>query len=134
LKDGNDYMAASFTLDKEDTSRTKHLRGRFEKREKPERQIESKVSLKEKMEETREKGLSRSIPSENIGFKMLKMMGYKEGKGIGKNENGRVNPIGVFVKHVVSSIEYTPTVIPTYSRVVVALESKKSKRLQRGGK
>ncbi|KXZ45172.1 hypothetical protein GPECTOR_57g462 [Gonium pectorale] len=33
------------------------------------------------------------ISSSNIGFKLLQKMGWKEGKGLGKQEDGRVEPV-----------------------------------------
>lgn len=34
-----------------------------------------------------------SIKKDNIGFKLLKNMGWQEGKGLGKQEDGVVEPV-----------------------------------------
>jgi len=42
------------------------------------------MKLKEKMSQKLEEGLTKSIPTNNIGHKLLTQMGYKEGMGLGK--------------------------------------------------
>lgn len=37
--------------------------------------------------------VDKSIPSTNIGYKLLKMMGWKENTGLGKDGSGIVEPI-----------------------------------------
>ncbi len=37
------------------------------------------------------------IRKDNIGFKLLKSMGWQEGKGLGKLENGTVEPVSFFL-------------------------------------
>lgn len=56
------------------------------------------LKLQDRMAEERNKGLEQSIPKTNIGHKMLAAMGYKEGQGIGKREEGRIVPVAVTVK------------------------------------
>ncbi|KAK4030015.1 G patch domain-containing protein 11 [Daphnia magna] len=48
--------------------------------------------------EKREEGLSTAISSQNKGFAMLQKMGYNPGKGLGKTEEGRVEPVAVEIK------------------------------------
>jgi len=55
-------------------------------------------SFKEIQEERRQEGLNSFIPEDNKGFKMLKMMGYKQGTGLGKNEEGIAEPIPMNLK------------------------------------
>lgn len=37
--------------------------------------------------------LSKTLPDSNIGFKLLKKSGWKEGSGLGISEQGRLNPL-----------------------------------------
>ncbi|KAL6076963.1 G patch domain-containing protein 11, variant 2 [Balamuthia mandrillaris] len=50
-----------------------------------------KVREKEKLKE----GLATAISSENVGFRLLQKMGYKEGKGLGKQEAGITEPVAL---------------------------------------
>lgn len=54
-----------------------------------------KQSLQALMDESREASLAVPISSSNIGFKMLKNFGYKEGEGLGKEGQGTINPISI---------------------------------------
>lgn len=38
------------------------------------------------------------ISESNIGFKLLKQMGYKPGSGLGKEESGRAEPVGLEIR------------------------------------
>ncbi|KAM7463245.1 hypothetical protein LguiA_031366 [Lonicera macranthoides] len=51
-------------------------------------------------EEDMDMGSSTSAPidSSNIGFKMLKKHGWKEGTGLGVSEQGRLEPIQAYLK------------------------------------
>ena len=55
-------------------------------------------TLSERMEKARKEGLAASIPETNIGHKLLARMGYVAGGGIGKNKQGRAEPVPVTVK------------------------------------
>lgn len=48
--------------------------------------------------EKREEGLQSAIKSDNKGFALLAKMGYKPGMGIGKQGEGRKEPVGINVK------------------------------------
>lgn len=48
--------------------------------------------------ETREKGLSTALSSDNKGFRLMAKMGYKSGEGLGKNNTGRVEPVPINLK------------------------------------
>lgn len=79
----DDYMSAAFieaaaqqiTDDKTKTTKRKHSTIR---KEKPPDKVKSFKVLEE---ENRKKGLESALNEENKGFRMLKMMGYKEGTG-----------------------------------------------------
>jgi len=59
---------------------------------------EKPKSFKEREAESLKQGLSSAIASDNKGFKMLKMMGYKEGTGLGKDASGNVEAIPLNIK------------------------------------
>ncbi|XP_074576009.1 uncharacterized protein LOC141832403 [Curcuma longa] len=42
--------------------------------------------------------VSTAIDSSNVGFKLLKKFGWKEGTGLGASEQGILEPISAFVK------------------------------------
>ncbi|CAH0381309.1 unnamed protein product [Bemisia tabaci] len=50
-------------------------------------------------QKTRAEGLNKPIDSTNKGYALLQKMGYKPGTGIGKNETGRTEPIGISIKN-----------------------------------
>lgn len=43
--------------------------------------------------------LSQPLAADNKGFQLLAKMGYKAGSGLGKNENARIEPIGICIKN-----------------------------------
>ena len=53
-----------------------------------------KLSIKMMMEDNRERGLAAPIDEKNIGFKLLKKIGYTEG-GLGKEGKGMLAPVSV---------------------------------------
>lgn len=61
-------------------------------------------SYHEQEKETREKGLSTAISSENKGFKMLEKMGYKAGSGLGKSVAGITEPVAIKTKDDASGV------------------------------
>lgn len=64
---------------------------------KQERKIKQ-AKLQKEEEEQIIKGSSSAIPSTNIGFKMLQQMGYNPGLALGKDGQGRLEPIGIDIK------------------------------------
>ncbi|KAI8911297.1 hypothetical protein DFJ77DRAFT_512305 [Powellomyces hirtus] len=100
--DEDDYMSESLLLGIAD--KPKEPVTYLEKRQQALRQQAIRghaKSLKEKEKETREKGLATSIGGDNKGFQMLAKMGYKQGMGIGKPENGddrRQDPIEIVMR------------------------------------
>ncbi|KAE9544456.1 hypothetical protein AGLY_001635 [Aphis glycines] len=60
--------------------------------------INKATSSKELEEQQRQEGLEKAIDSTNKGFSLLQKMGYKPGLGIGKNNSGIVEPIGIVLK------------------------------------
>lgn len=55
-------------------------------------------SIKQVQEERLEEGLSTAISQNNKGFSMLQKMGYKPGTSLGKESQGRLEPVAVEVK------------------------------------
>jgi len=58
----------------------------------------SKSTRQELEEEQRRQGLDTSLDQSNKGFAMLQKMGYKQGDSLGKDNQGRVEPIPIEVK------------------------------------
>lgn len=54
--------------------------------------------MKVRENEHREVALSSAIDSTNKGFALLQKMGYKQGMGLGKSEEGRKEPIPLSIK------------------------------------
>lgn len=77
---GDDYMADISVL--ETTKRMEDL-------QKPPK----KVTIADLMEERYEEAVKFPISNSNVGFKLLKKIGYKEGEGLGKEGQGRVDPL-----------------------------------------
>jgi hypothetical protein len=58
-------------------------------------QQSKKVKIQTLMEENRQKGCAVPIGSGNVGFKLLAKFGYKDGEGLGKDNQGASKPIAV---------------------------------------
>ena len=50
------------------------------------------------METVRAEGLARPLDCANKGFQLLAQMGYEQGKGIGKDGAGRLEPVAIEIK------------------------------------
>eukprot|EP01098_Paradermamoeba_levis_P012464 TRINITY_DN5461_c0_g2_i1.p1 TRINITY_DN5461_c0_g2~~TRINITY_DN5461_c0_g2_i1.p1 ORF type:complete len:287 (-),score=96.51 TRINITY_DN5461_c0_g2_i1:321-1127(-) len=91
--DDDDYMSKKY-IDEEKASTTEKR-----KKELQEDPRNKKMKMKDRRQQeeikAREEGLNRKIDEDNKGFKMLKMMGYKPGQGLGKEESGRAEPIPI---------------------------------------
>ena len=97
----DDYMSMDFILnaqsfDDNRNSKINHRRKPSNKRklfaDKNDKKHEPPTKkLKVRMEEERNKGLAKPISENNIGFKLLSKMGYKNGMIIGKNNNKNDN-------------------------------------------
>ncbi|XP_010257429.1 PREDICTED: G patch domain-containing protein 11 [Nelumbo nucifera] len=64
-------------------------------------QEQRKIDRERKQREEDEQTLAKfdsAIPQSNIGFKMLKKMGYNPGSSLGKNGNGRADPVGIEIR------------------------------------
>ena len=70
--------------------------GKYEDRAEDRRR---KVGSDNPFEKTESADVEKSIDSKNKGFKMLQTMGWAEGKGLGKEASGRLEPIPVSTKN-----------------------------------
>ena len=86
-----DYMCSSWLEDREPAPGLipEKMRGTLKEFVKP---------LKEKMSEALESGLHNPLGESNVGFKLLAKMGFKQGTGLGKEQQGTAAPVEVLVK------------------------------------
>lgn len=61
------------------------------------RRLEKERKQREEDERTRA-SLEEAIPDSNMGFRMLKMMGYKPGSALGKDGGGMAEPVGLQIR------------------------------------
>ncbi|XP_019626028.1 PREDICTED: G patch domain-containing protein 11-like [Branchiostoma belcheri] len=70
----------------------------LEKKQKEANERSRVKPLKQQQAEKRDEALSQPISSDNIGFKMLQKMGFKQGQGLGRLGKGRAEPVPLEVK------------------------------------
>ncbi|CAG9855318.1 unnamed protein product [Phyllotreta striolata] len=105
----DDYMSVKFLVDSNDDVRPSLLYNR-EKRKMDlfKKKIDSsnkrQKSTHEIEKEKRAIGLNTAISNENIGFKLLEKMGYKQGESLGKNRSGIKEPIDIVIKQGTSGV------------------------------
>eukprot|EP01087_Luapelamoeba_hula_P018913 TRINITY_DN6178_c0_g1_i1.p1 TRINITY_DN6178_c0_g1~~TRINITY_DN6178_c0_g1_i1.p1 ORF type:complete len:141 (+),score=29.06 TRINITY_DN6178_c0_g1_i1:2-424(+) len=91
-----DYMSAAFLVDAvPDQAPSARSCSQSRKRKQPPAPPPKPKPLKEIEKERRDEALAKPIESESKGFRMLKMLGYKEGTGLGANSQGITQPIGL---------------------------------------
>ncbi|RWR77821.1 G patch domain-containing protein 11 [Cinnamomum micranthum f. kanehirae] len=64
-------------------------------------QEQRKINRAQKQREEDEETLARcdaAIPSSNIGFKLLRQMGYTPGSALGKDGSGQAEPVGIKIR------------------------------------
>ncbi|CAN1133612.1 G patch domain-containing protein 11 [Linum perenne] len=61
------------------------------------RRLEKERKQKEEDEQTLAR-IEAPIPQSNIGFKLLKQMGYTPGSALGKEGSGRAEPVGIVIR------------------------------------
>ncbi|WOL12359.1 G patch domain-containing protein 11 isoform X1 [Canna indica] len=61
------------------------------------RRLERERKQREEDERTRA-SLDAAIPDSNVGFRMLKMMGYRPGSALGKDGGGLAEPVGLQIR------------------------------------
>ncbi|KAI4300710.1 hypothetical protein L6164_034055 [Bauhinia variegata] len=67
------------------------------------RKIERERKQQEEDEQTLAK-VEAPIPQSNIGFKLLKQMGYNPGSALGKEGSGRAEPVGIVIRRTRAGI------------------------------
>ncbi len=92
--DGDDYMSAAFLGPPPPTSSSSLHKAKTQASAPPPTRAEKAAAAVEKLAE----GLTTPLPASNIGLRMLRLMGYKEGQGIGKHADGIVEPLAVVKK------------------------------------
>ncbi|KAK0167369.1 hypothetical protein PV327_004776 [Microctonus hyperodae] len=106
MADDDDYMSEKFILDttcKAPGLILKHSDKRAIEIKKRKAAVDEQIMEKKKLSKTmeqdkRNEGLSSAISANNKGFEMIMKMGYKPGRGIGKNESGLSEPIPMNLK------------------------------------
>mmetsp|Transcript_1694 Transcript_1694/g.2821 ORF Transcript_1694/g.2821 Transcript_1694/m.2821 type:complete len:331 (-) Transcript_1694:245-1237(-) len=95
----DDYLSDQFLQTLEQRGSAMSSSNFRSKRRANKKRPEKLLPLHQRMEERREEGLAQQISQDNIGFKLLSKMGFKEGKGLGKEKQGILAPVGVEIKN-----------------------------------
>ncbi|KAI9720366.1 MAG: hypothetical protein M1812_002872 [Candelaria pacifica] len=97
----DDYMSMTIT----EPSKPKHEKETYSQRcIRREREAEIRGRTKSKKEReadeaaARDAALSTSLSTSNKGFQMMAKLGFKPGSALGKNEDARIEPLGVVLK------------------------------------
>jgi len=111
MSDEDDYMSEAF-LEQCAQADVKPGLGRSVKGARDLQKMKKRVALEEEQRrnkkirktskqvevEKRDEGLSKTLDSSNKGFAMLAKMGYQPGNSLGKDNTGRLEPVGIQVK------------------------------------
>ncbi|KAI8066869.1 hypothetical protein BC940DRAFT_301746, partial [Gongronella butleri] len=98
--DDDDYMSSAI-LEQADQYEKKREKTYSQRRSEYLREQAKKGVVKPRKElekEARDKGLENKIESSNKGMKMLMKMGFKQGSGLGKSQQGVDTPIAIDLK------------------------------------
>ncbi|KAI9153496.1 hypothetical protein LWI28_012303 [Acer negundo] len=93
-------------------------------------QEQRKIERERKQQEEDEQTLAKieaPIPQSNIGFKLLKQMGYTPGSSLGKEGAGRVEPVGIDIRRSRAGIGREDPYKEKMKREEIEAEKKKRK-------
>ncbi|KAH9737487.1 G-patch domain-containing protein [Citrus sinensis] len=90
------------------------------------RKIEKERKQQKEDEQTLAK-IEAPIPQSNIGFKLLKQMGYTPGSSLGKDGSGRSEPVGIEIRRSRVGIGHEDPYKEKRKREEIAAERKKQK-------
>ncbi|KAI9770251.1 MAG: hypothetical protein M1840_003408 [Geoglossum simile] len=100
--DGDDYMNMVIADPVEKREKETYTQRRIRKQREAEikGRTKSKAELRAEEKAAREAALSKSLDASNKGYKMMKMMGFKEGSALGRSTTGggRTEPLNIVVK------------------------------------
>ncbi|KAJ8900042.1 hypothetical protein K2173_024157 [Erythroxylum novogranatense] len=89
------FSSIKSTKDKNPISQSSKKKSKLSWQE--QRKLERERKQQEEDEQTLAK-IEAPIPQSNIGFKLLKQMGYTPGSALGKEGSGRSNPVGIEIR------------------------------------
>ncbi|KAJ3348931.1 G patch domain-containing protein 11 [Allomyces javanicus] len=123
----DDYMSAAFLAEPAAPPAAKTSRLTYSERRKLKaREAAAKQApLREQLKESREHGLKRKLDESNKGMQLLKKMGFKDGKGLGKDAAGMAEPLAVSLHAGRTGIG-----VKTAEDLAVEQEAKRVKLLQ----
>ncbi|XP_051880524.1 G patch domain-containing protein 11 [Pristis pectinata] len=97
-EEGEDYMSDAFINYEQDVKPGLVKVEKVKKNHEKKLEQEKTLTRVNHEEERRDSMLQCSLGSENRGFALLQKMGYKEGRGLGRNGTGIVEPIPLQIK------------------------------------